>query len=233
MKYVNRKIFKIDIDDISIISVLKKIKQNEILFIVTPNLDHHKKIYENHSLIRIYNSADLILNDSRVLFFFTKFFKKKLVNTVRGSDLTELILKNSLKKKFLIFGNLINLEILKKIYPSNEFFQIKASFNKKRVKNDVLNILNYINKKNIDYIMLCGGAPYSEKIGYFLKKKNICSNILAVGSSINFIIGKTKRAPKIISKIGLEWFYRAIIEPRLILRYISDLKYFYYIFKNL
>lgn len=232
MKYVNKKIFKIEIDDIPLNNVVDLLKKNQNLFIVTPNLDHHKKIYENYSMLKIYNYADLILNDSQFLYYFSKLFTNKLKNTVRGSDLSKTILEKTLKKNFLIFGNLIDIKKLSLLYPSHKFYQIEATFNKKKVKKDVINILNFYSKKKIDYLFLCGGTPYSEKIGYLLKKKKINSHILSIGNSVNFIIGKTKRAPKFISKIGLEWLFRAAVEPRLIYRYLSDLKFFYYILRN-
>jgi exopolysaccharide biosynthesis WecB/TagA/CpsF family protein len=46
--------------------------------------------------------------------------------------------------------------------------------------------------------------------------------ILCVGASIDFIVGEQKRAPKIFTRLGLEWFYRLVKNPKkFFLRYLT------------
>jgi exopolysaccharide biosynthesis WecB/TagA/CpsF family protein len=49
-----------------------------------------------------------------------------------------------------------------------------------------------------------------------------------IGASFDFVAGTIKRAPKWMSRIGLEWFYRLCREPkRMFRRYlIDDMKIF-------
>ena len=53
---------------------------------------------------------------------------------------------------------------------------------------------------------------------------------MALGATIDFEAGTLKRAPKIWQKIGMEWLYRVLKEPkRLFKRYfIDDMQFFYY-----
>ncbi len=44
---------------------------------------------------------------------------------------------------------------------------------------------------------------------------------IGVGGAFDFFSGKTKRAPKILQKIGLEWLWRLILEPKRIKRIIK------------
>ena len=37
---------------------------------------------------------------------------------------------------------------------------------------------------------------------------------LGVGSSIDYLLGLQKRAPVFFQRLGLEWLYRLILEPR-------------------
>ena len=63
-------------------------------------------------------------------------------------------------------------------------------------------------------------------------KKNI-KIIMPVGGSLDVISGMTKRAPKIICKMHLEWLYRMIKEPKRIKQNTGLIKYiFLVIFKN-
>ena len=47
---------------------------------------------------------------------------------------------------------------------------------------------------------------------------------IGIGGTLNFITGKTKRAPKWMQDVGMEWVYRLIQEPkRLSKRYFFDI----------
>lgn len=53
---------------------------------------------------------------------------------------------------------------------------------------------------------------------------------MGLGATIDFEAGTLKRAPAIWQKIGMEWLYRCMKEPkRLFKRYfIDDMQFFYY-----
>jgi exopolysaccharide biosynthesis WecB/TagA/CpsF family protein len=48
---------------------------------------------------------------------------------------------------------------------------------------------------------------------------------LGVGASIDFLLGLQKRAPMIFQKLGLEWFYRLITQPKIRAKRIWDALY--------
>lgn len=227
MKYYNHKISPVVYDDINLDVAVKKIIKSNSIFVVTPNIDHIMRLWLSKSLLDIYKSANLILNDSKVFQIVSYLLLKPIKYVVRGSDLTKELLDIIKGKKILVFGNIINKQRLKTYYPKNQFYQIQATFNKKNPINDINKINKFLNINSVDYIFLCGGFPYSEIIANGIIKKFKNEKIICIGSGINFAVGLTKRAPKFISKIGLEWFFRMITEPRLIKRYLINLKYFY------
>ena len=57
------------------------------------------------------------------------------------------------------------------------------------------------------------GNPYQEKFLVENKKRLNSKWALALGASIDFIIGKQWRAPKLFRKLGLEWLFRWIQKP--------------------
>lgn len=87
-------------------------------------------------------------------------------------------------------------------------FQTVENFN-------YLEIAERINKENPDFIWVSLGAPkqeqFSEKLHYSLNR----GIIVSVGAAFNFYSGNKhiKRAPKLIRKLKLEWFYRIFQEP--------------------
>jgi N-acetylglucosaminyldiphosphoundecaprenol N-acetyl-beta-D-mannosaminyltransferase len=49
---------------------------------------------------------------------------------------------------------------------------------------------------------------------------------IGLGGSFNFVSGRVRRAPLWVQKIGMEWIYRIIQEPRrLFMRYFTDAFY--------
>lgn len=56
---------------------------------------------------------------------------------------------------------------------------------------------------------------------------------MGVGGSFDFISGKAKRAPQIFRRLGLEWLYRLIREPRRIKRiWKATFVFLFYFYKN-
>jgi N-acetylglucosaminyldiphosphoundecaprenol N-acetyl-beta-D-mannosaminyltransferase len=63
------------------------------------------------------------------------------------------------------------------------------------------------------------GIPVQEKIiSKYLKDWPSVRLALGVGGTFDLLTGKAKKAPKIMSKLGLEWLWRVIINPKRITR---------------
>ena len=69
----------------------------------TPNVDHIVKILRNNEIKKLYEAADLILNDSRVLYIASKFLRKSLRGKISGSDILPALCKISSTKDYKIF----------------------------------------------------------------------------------------------------------------------------------
>lgn len=82
-------------------------------------------------------------------------------------------------------------------------------------------IIADINAKNPDMLLCCLGAPKQEK--FIDKYKNTLNAYVMVGAggSMDVFAGTAKRAPKFFIKLGLEWFYRLITDPKRIKRMIK------------
>lgn len=75
----------------------------------------------------------------------------------------------------------------------------------------------------VDIILLGMGMPKQERVACKLKRElDYPVLIVCGGAIIDFLSGRFRRAPAWVRKIGMEWFYRFIHEPRrLFKRYIS------------
>ena len=86
---------------------------------------------------------------------------------------------------------------------------------------DSEHIINSINEASPDVVAVCLGAPKQEIwMAENLEKLNtrVC---VGLGGALDVYSGEVKRAPAAFRKIGLEWFYRLITDPRRIKRMIK------------
>ena len=75
-------------------------------------------------------------------------------------------------------------------------------------------IVNEINKCSPDFVWVGLGAPKQDIWMYNNRDKLSNVKMMGVGAAFNFFAGTVKRAPKIYQKLGIEWFYRLIKEPK-------------------
>ncbi len=71
-----------------------------------------------------------------------------------------------------------------------------------------------INSAKPDILFVAYGSPAQEEWIYRnLKKLDTVKMAIGVGGAIDFAAGRSKRAPKFIQNLGLEWLYRLIRQP--------------------
>lgn len=112
----------------------------------------------------------------------------------------------AIKKDSLSSYKEIRLAVLKK-YP-----RLSVS----GTDTDLGSIENWKLKIGNSAIVLCNyGAPMQELFLANLKEAGVASQMaIGVGGSFDFLTGKQKRAPQCLRTIGLEWFWRLILQPK-------------------
>jgi exopolysaccharide biosynthesis WecB/TagA/CpsF family protein len=97
-------------------------------------------------------------------------------------------------------------------------------------------LIKIVNESGANVLLVGVGAPKQEK--WIMKYRDRMSGVdifMGLGATIDFEAGTLKRAPIFWQKIGMEWLYRCLKEPkRLFKRYfIDDMQFFYYFGKQL
>ncbi|EKE16318.1 MAG: Glycosyl transferase WecB/TagA/CpsF family [uncultured bacterium] len=161
----------------------------------------------------ILNDCSLNIADGIGIFFAFLRFGKLLRHRIAGIDLMDKILKIAQKKNLSVFL-VANKNGLSSWEETRD-----AILNKyPKLKINGLNLNSNITDFELpvtDYsIVFCNfGAPEQEIFINSLKNANI-KVAMGVGGSFDFITGKITRAPKFMRKVGLEWLFRLILEPR-------------------
>ena len=207
------------------------VSQDKKSYIVAVNVDVIVKIEDDPYLKKIVDNADLVLVDGKPLQWIAKYQGNPIKEKISGSDLVPLLLKQASDKGqsvFIIGGkDGIAQKAKSNIEKSNPKIKIVGTyapplgFEKDQKELDKINLM--ISDCHPDILIACFGCPKQEKWIYenYLKyeaKLSVCA-----GATVDFLAGNVKRAPKWISNIGFEWFYRFLQEPkRLFRRYFVD-----------
>lgn len=138
---------------------------------------------------------------------------------ITGTDLFPKIIDRSQKKEWKIF--LLGAEEgiaykvidkFSKLYPKAHF---AGCFAGSPSVDDEKEIYDIINKAKPDILLVAYGAPKQEFwIHRNLSKLNSVKVAIGVGGTFDFHAGKAKRAPEFLRKIGLEWLWRLLREPK-------------------
>jgi N-acetylglucosaminyldiphosphoundecaprenol N-acetyl-beta-D-mannosaminyltransferase len=93
-----------------------------------------------------------------------------------------------------------------------------------------LEIAKEINRLRADIVWIGLSTPKQEEFAHLLAEYTNVSYIICVGAAFDFHTNGIKQAPKVLQKMGLEWLFRLLIEPkRLFKRYFEVVpKYIYY-----
>lgn len=87
-------------------------------------------------------------------------------------------------------------------------------------------ILNEVANARPDLILVALGSPKQEFFIASLKKRLPNSTMIGLGGSFDVWAGTVQRAPKIYQKLGLEWLYRTLKEPKRFKRIFPTLPLF-------
>ncbi|HEY9640109.1 MAG TPA: WecB/TagA/CpsF family glycosyltransferase [Coleofasciculaceae cyanobacterium] len=215
------KLLNAFIDNLSMVELLEKLTHGVVY---TPNVDHLVKLQTDREFFDAYNSADFRTCDSKILFYVSKLLGSPFKEKVSGSDLFPAFCnyhKNNKDISIFLLGaregiareaqQRINAKVGRQIVTGTH----SPSFGFEKDEAECDRIIELINASGATVLAVGVGAPKQEKFIYKYRDRFQHVKIfLAIGATIDFEAGNVARAPKWISDLGLEWFYRLISEPR-------------------
>ena len=236
------KILNADVLDITQAQLLEQLKKGVL---VTPNLDHLVKLQKDREFYEVYQQADWVVCDSRILYFLSKLLKKSFPEAIPGSSFFTAYYeyhKDDPDCRIFLLGaregiakkamERINERMGREIVVGAH----SPSFGFEKKEDECEELTRIVNASGANVVLVGVGAPKQEK--WIMKWKDRMPGVdvwMALGATIDFEAGTLKRAPKFYRKIGMEWFYRFIKEPkRLFKRYfVDDMKFFWQFTKQL
>lgn len=146
-----------------------------------------------------------------------------LKERVTGADLFKKIIESSKEKDWRIFllgaSEGVAKKVVEKLSKSHTHARFVGCFAGSPEVSDEEDICERINQAKPDILFVAYGSPEQEFwIHRNLFKLDSVKVAIGVGGTFDFYAGKTKRAPKWMRKIGLEWLWRLMREPKRIFR---------------
>jgi N-acetylglucosaminyldiphosphoundecaprenol N-acetyl-beta-D-mannosaminyltransferase len=215
------------------------IQNNQKINHVVINAGKVVAMQKDSQLFKSVVTCDLISADGQSIVWAARFLGKHLPCRVAGIDLMQELVNLAYKKKYKCFFFGAQEEVVKNVadfYTNQYGSEILAGYrNGYFTKEEEPLIAQQIRDSSAQLLFVAISSPKKENFLY--EYKDILSKVnftMGVGGSFDVISGKTKRAPKWMQKIGMEWFYRFAQEPkRMWRRYIiGNFKFIWLVLKE-
>jgi exopolysaccharide biosynthesis WecB/TagA/CpsF family protein len=195
-------------------------------YVVTPNVDHLIRYYEDPTFRAQYRAADFILMDSRFAARLVRLLKGVRLPVCTGSDLTAGLLAKVVQPNdriVMIGGSDEQAQLIAAKYGLTNLRHHNPPMGFIRDPAAVEACLKFVESMSpFRFCFLGIGSPQQEAIAQALRARGTAKGLaLCIGASLNFVTGLEKRAPVWIQKMALEWLFRLLQNPkRLARRYL-------------
>ena len=192
-------------------------------YAVTPNPEFLLSTRKDPEFKQALLAADLVLADGVGVIYSAKILGRPLKGKVPGIDFAQRLLSwmaEHGKRLFLLGAKPGVAELaaanLKSSYPG----LIVCGTHDGYFKEDAP-VVEAIRSSAADVVFVCLGAPKQE---FWMVRNGPATGahlMIGLGGSLDVFAGVVERAPKAFQKLGLEWLYRLMKEPKRIGRMIK------------
>ena len=212
---------RMDFQDLCM-AIGERIQQRAPGFIVTPNVDHICLFHRRADIRAAYREAFLALPDGVPLLWAARFLGRPLKEKLSGSDLVPMLSAWAAEEGHSVFcfgaAEGVAEKAARKLreqYPGLEVagcYSPPVGFERDPVENE--RAMNAIRSASPDICFVALGCPKQE-LWLLRHSKDLGVPVsLGIGAGLDFVAGKVRRAPRCVQRIGLEWLWRLLQEPR-------------------
>jgi N-acetylglucosaminyldiphosphoundecaprenol N-acetyl-beta-D-mannosaminyltransferase len=198
--------------------------------VFTPNIDHVVQVEQNPAFRAAYDEVSLSLVDGQPLIWASHLLGAALPEKISGSDLILPLMHRAERRGwrvYLVGGapgvGVLAADKLKKQFDV-EFVGIDApQVTADGHAVDEESLLDRIRQARPHILLVAFGAPKQELFIHRTFASIRPAVAIGVGAGFDFVAERIRRAPRWMSRSGLEWLFRLAQEPRrLAKRYLVD-----------
>lgn len=205
-------------------------------YVVTPNSDIVVKMQDDPELKCICDNADLILTDGMIVVKLSKYLGNPIKERVCMTDFVWDVFDLAIGRgyKVFLFGGKEEIlekavENIKKKLPRLQIVDYYSPpFDFEQNPEQLAEANTRIKNSGADILIVFLGCPKQEKFIYKNRNQYNIPISITMGGCVDFLAGNVKRAPIWMQRVGLEWFFRFLQEPRrMYRRYFIDDPYIF------
>lgn len=195
-------------------------------YVVTPNVDHVVRLEASPELRPLYRNAWLTVCDSRILQ--TLAARSGLtLPACPGSDLTAAVLEHVIapdEPVVVIGGDADLVAALAARYRLTRVHWHAPPMGLRRNPAAIAAAAAFMAAHPARFHFICVGSPQQEMVAEAARARGDARGVgLCVGASLEFLTGRTARAPLWMQRARLEWLHRLASEPgRMWKRYLVE-----------
>lgn len=201
---------------------LVKISNKSCKMIFAPNVEFIMRAQKDEEFAKILPLSSLATPDSIGVILGGKLQKKPFKERIQGQKYFRKILELGEKEEltFYLLGGTDEVvkkavENIKKMYHNIKIVGFHNGYLNDEENQKVIDEINEL-KPNVLFVAM--GAPIQEKWIYNNREKLKVDVATGQGGTFDFEAGKIKRAPEFVQKIGMEWLWRLLRQPKRIIR---------------
>ena len=210
--------------------------------IFTPNVDHVVNVEKNPAFRAAYEAARLSLVDGQPLVWASRLLGVPLPDKISGSDLLLPLMRRAAHKRWRVYllGGMPGVaekagSILREQH-GVEIVGVDApmiTFTETPSEEEA--VVDRVIAARPDLVLVAMGSPKQEVWMHRAEAWLRPAVSIGIGASLDFIAGTVKRAPRWMSKNGLEWLFRLAQEPRRLARryLVNDPKFLFVLTRTL
>ncbi|MCG8653789.1 MAG: WecB/TagA/CpsF family glycosyltransferase [Pirellulales bacterium] len=199
-------------------------------YVITANLNYAMLHNQSEPLRKVTEQADLILADGQPIVWRSRLNRASLPERVAGSELIYFLASRARDAGWGIYflGGKPGVAAtcakrLVELFPGLKIAGVESPPFRELTDQEREEQAARIRRSGAGLLLVAFGQPKGEQwIHQHYQRLGVPVSI-QLGASFDFIAGMSKRAPLIWQKLGLEWAYRMLSDPRrLIPRYASN-----------
>ena len=175
----------------------------------------------NDDFREILSEAGMVTPDGMPLVYLLRSAKRGPVERVYGPDLLLRTCEHSIFRQYRHFflgaapGVAQRLaEQLRERFPGLVVSGVYSPPFRPTTEAEDLAIAAVINRSRPDFVWVGLGTPKQERWMYRFRKLLNAPILISVGSAFDYFSNEKRQAPKALQRVGLEWLFRLVYEPR-------------------
>ena len=192
--------------------------ESQLHQICTVNPEFVIKAQNDANFMRVLGSAELNIPDGNGLLLAARRQGQRLPERVAGSELVYHVAERCAQRGWRLFllgaAPRVAEEAAAKLLSLHPTLQIAGTYAGSPALDENAGIVKRVNASSAEVLYVAYGAPKQDK--WIARNRDKLTSVrvaIGVGGSLDFISGRSQRAPQWVQRARLEWLYRLIQEP--------------------